>query len=72
VLVRVFENNGGFYIILVVRVDVSSAVFEILTHKARTCLTLALGVIPTDFLDETYPAKIIGMGLCSIVEIAQS
>jgi len=52
------------YLSLVVTLDVSRTVFEILTHKASSffpvspCLTTALGGGgATEFLEETYPTK---------------
>jgi len=56
---------------LIVILDVSPTVFEILTFKARkwlvssplSSLTPPLGGTPLEFLDETNPAKTRGMGL---------
>jgi len=58
-------------IIFIVTLDVSPTVFDKLTHEARkiacfqhtTVFDAPLGGIPSEYLDETYPAKTSGMGL---------
>ena len=62
----------GLSLVVTLAVSLTVTVFEILTHKARKwlvfsllpCLTLPLGGgDPSEFLDETYPAKTTRMGL---------
>jgi len=70
-LVSIESLGATSYQSLIVTLDISSTVFEILTFKAKNgsfspplpCLTLPLGVNFLEFRDETYPAKTKGMGL---------
>ena len=78
ILVSIESPCVTSYQSLIVTLDVSPTVFEILTFKSRKwlifptppCLTRPLGGNPLEFLDETYLAKTRVTGLPRAVKIS--